>query len=82
MAANKAATRMTKSAPKSGKKPASAAVSRKPTGNSRKAGVRPTYDEIAARAFAVWEARGKPMGRDMENWREAEAQLKLERGIA
>jgi len=39
-----------------------------------------TYDQIAARAFAVWERKGKPDGQDMANWREAEAELLAEAG--
>jgi len=37
-----------------------------------------TYDQIAARAFEVWERKGKPDGQDMANWREAEAELLAE----
>jgi len=45
------------------------------------AAVDPTYDEIAARAYVVWERKGRSEGRDMENWREAEAELRAERGL-
>ncbi|MHB1157068.1 MAG: DUF2934 domain-containing protein [Phycisphaerales bacterium] len=41
----------------------------------------PTFDEISLRAFQVWEAKGKPAGQDALNWREAEAQLRTERGL-
>ncbi|MFA7236375.1 MAG: DUF2934 domain-containing protein [Phycisphaeraceae bacterium] len=41
----------------------------------------PTFDEIALRAFQIWEAKGKPAGQDAINWREAEAQLRTERGL-
>jgi len=37
-----------------------------------------TYDQIATRAFQVWERKGKPAGQDMANWREAEAELLAE----
>jgi hypothetical protein len=32
--------------------------------------------EIAARAYQVWEAAGRPHGRAMEHWLAAEAQLR------
>ncbi len=37
-----------------------------------------THDEIAARAFQVWEEKGKPHGEDAAIWKEAEALLKAE----
>ena len=37
---------------------------------------KPTHDEIAERAKAIWQAKGCPAGKDEENWREAEAQLR------
>ncbi len=40
-----------------------------------------THDLIAERARAIWRERGCSADRDEENWREAEAQLKTERGI-
>ena len=40
-----------------------------------------TRDLIAERAQAIWLKRGCPRNRDVENWREAEAQLKIELGI-
>ncbi len=33
---------------------------------------RPTHEQIAARAFQLWEARGRPAGTDREDWLEAE----------
>lgn len=45
------------------------------------AAVEPTYDEIAARAFTIWERKGRAEGQDMVNWREAEAELRAERGL-
>jgi hypothetical protein len=39
-------------------------------------------DQIAERAQTIWLKRGCPRNRDVENWREAEAQLKVELGIA
>lgn len=40
------------------------------------------HDLIAERARAIWLRRGCSPDRDKENWREAEAQLKTELGIA
>lgn len=42
-------------------------------------GSEPTRVEIAARAYEIYITKGRPQGRDMENWLEAEAQLKSER---
>jgi hypothetical protein len=41
-----------------------------------------THDVIAERARTIWRERGCAPDRDEENWREAEAQLKTELGIA
>ena len=41
-----------------------------------------TRDLIAERAQTIWLKRGCPRDRDVENWREAEAQLKTELGMA
>ncbi|MEM7682560.1 MAG: DUF2934 domain-containing protein [Planctomycetota bacterium] len=35
-------------------------------------------DEIAARAYAIWETLGRPQGQDFDHWRQAER----EAGIA
>jgi len=40
----------------------------------------PTYEQIAARARAIWETKGCIPGQDEQNWLEAEAQLKAEMG--
>ena len=40
-----------------------------------------TRDLIAERAQVIWLKRGCPRDRDVENWREAEAHLKIELGI-
>ena len=34
-----------------------------------------TYDQIAQRAFEIWEREGQPGGKDLENWLRAEAEL-------
>ena len=39
----------------------------------------PTPDEIAMCAFAIWEKEGRPHGRDVEHWLQAEAQLMVDR---
>jgi hypothetical protein len=39
----------------------------------------PTHDEIARRAYHLYEARGREHGRDMEDWFQAEREL---RGVA
>lgn len=41
-----------------------------------------THDLIAERARTIWLERGRSLGRDEENWRDAEAQLKAEMGMA
>ena len=55
-------------------------ISAETTGPVRREDVaEPTPDEIAARARQIYIARGRPEGHDMDNWLEAEAQLKSER---
>jgi hypothetical protein len=36
---------------------------------------RPTHEEIAQRAYAIFEQQGRPPGRELEHWLQAEAQL-------
>jgi hypothetical protein len=38
----------------------------------------PSHDQIAVRAYELWEAQGGPEGTDRENWFEAEQQLRVE----
>jgi hypothetical protein len=38
----------------------------------------PTREQIAALAYAIWLDRGQPEGRDVDNWLEAERQLRGE----
>lgn len=40
--------------------------------------VPPTQDQIAALAHAIWIDRGRPEGRDVDHWLEAERQLRGE----
>ena len=35
----------------------------------------PTREEIAARAYRIWEAEGRPEGRALAHWLEAEDEL-------
>jgi hypothetical protein len=35
-------------------------------------------DKIGARAYEIWVRKGKPHGKDFENWVEAEAELRAE----
>jgi len=38
----------------------------------------PTQDQIARRAYEIFEQRGRPAGCDLEHWLEAERQLRTE----
>lgn len=38
----------------------------------------PAHERIAARAYQLWEAQGRPEGTDREHWFEAERQLRAE----
>jgi hypothetical protein len=37
---------------------------------------RPSYDDVAARAHAIWLSQGCPEGREKENWQQAEEELR------
>jgi hypothetical protein len=39
----------------------------------------PAQDEIALRAYSIWEEEGHPQNHDFENWLHAEAQLRQTR---
>ena len=41
--------------------------------------LRLSHEEVASLAARNWENRGRPMGRDMEIWLEAEQQLQAAR---
>jgi hypothetical protein len=41
----------------------------------------PSHEEIALRAYQLWEERGKPYGSDEEDWHLAERQLQAGRPI-
>ena len=38
----------------------------------------PTREEIAKRAFEIWMGRGQPKGSEVDNWVQAERELKAE----
>ena len=40
----------------------------------------PSREEIAALAHSIWEQAGRPEGRDMEHWLQAETQIRQQRG--
>lgn len=42
----------------------------------------PTHEEIAICARGIYEREGRPQGRAMQHWLQAEAQLKAERKAA
>jgi hypothetical protein len=35
----------------------------------------PSYDDIAARAYAIWKAQGCPQGQENEHWQQAVEEL-------
>jgi hypothetical protein len=37
-----------------------------------------SYEEIAKRAFEIWQREGEPEGREQEHWLRAESQLRKE----
>lgn len=39
----------------------------------------PSHDEIAVRAFEVFQRRGEQHGRDLDDWLQAERELLIER---
>ena len=46
-----------------------------PAGNPRIT-VTLTHDQIAKRAYEIWVAKGRPQGKDLENWQQAERELR------
>lgn len=48
------------------------------TANPLPAPVPIPHDKIAARAYEIWVRKGKPHGQDLQNWAEAEAELRAE----
>jgi hypothetical protein len=41
----------------------------------------PRMEEIANCAYLIWEKEGRPAGRDVEFWLQAEAQLRISRPV-
>jgi hypothetical protein len=53
---------------------------RKAAGTRRTRSNRPTNltnEDIAVRAYYIWQSKGCPWGQPLENWLEAEKQVKL-----
>jgi hypothetical protein len=46
------------------------------TPTTKPAPLPPTHEQIEALAHAIWIDRGQPEGRDLDNWLEAERELK------
>ncbi|MCC7147506.1 MAG: DUF2934 domain-containing protein [Phycisphaeraceae bacterium] len=55
--------------------PAPAASSR-PAGGTSEVKITLSHDQIAKRAYMIWLAKGKPAGRDAENWLQAVSELR------
>jgi hypothetical protein len=43
--------------------------------DNTRTGQAPTHEEVAMRAYYIWEQEGKPQGRDVEIWKLAEREL-------
>jgi hypothetical protein len=62
--------------------PAASRVAARPQAAERRvdtladAGTVPSYDDVSRRAFQLWESSGRPAGRDLEHWLQAEAELR------
>lgn len=48
-------------------------VARDPTAKSMS---QPSFHEVSRRAFEIWERNGRTPGQDLENWLQAEAELR------
>ncbi len=48
-------------------------MAREPSGRSVSA---PSFEEVSRRAFEIWERNGRMPGQDLENWLQAEAELR------
>jgi hypothetical protein len=40
-------------------------------------GSKPEFREVATCAYLIWEQEGRPHGRDVDHWLEAERQLEM-----
>lgn len=52
-----------------------------PVVKAKKAQVVLTHEMIAKRAYEIWERKGRPVGQDLENWQQAERELRAELGL-
>ena len=73
---NKRAT----AAPKSAKK--SVAATKPAQAREAKPVLEITTERISIRAHAIWEEQGRPQGRELEHWLQAERQLKASQSFA
>jgi hypothetical protein len=87
-AAKSAAKPVSKSVSKSSRKVSTAKAPRTTKKAPRKApakvaaiGPEPTFDQISLRAFQIWQRNGRHDGHDHANWKQAEAELRAERGL-
>lgn len=48
-------------------------AAREPAAKSSSA---PSYQEVSRRAFEIWERNGRTPGHDLENWLQAETELR------
>jgi hypothetical protein len=73
------ATRKTTSTKTTAKTTTRKPAAKKTAGNSSparsKLAMTLTHDQIAAKAYEIWVAKGCPNGQDVANWKEAEAAL-------
>jgi Protein of unknown function (DUF2934) len=56
------------------KKPRQNTEDEKPRTN-QPSGSKPAFEEVATCAYLIWEQEGRPAGREMEHWFEAERHL-------
>ncbi len=67
-----------KSKPKSKSKPAAAKTAPvKAAAPTPPALQEPTHEQIAQRAYEIWLRKGRPVGLDVQNWKEAELELSV-----
>ncbi|MFA9476913.1 DUF2934 domain-containing protein [Phycisphaerales bacterium AB-hyl4] len=52
-----------------------AATTAKPRRTSKPKAAPIGHEQIAAKAYEIWESKGRPLGTDEQNWQEAEAAL-------
>ena len=68
------------SAPKTGSVKTSAPLSARAVVPASAPAITP--EEIARRAYAIWEAQGRPAGKEREHWLLAETQLKTSQSFS